>query len=289
MVGFTRSLRGAAVAVALVATALLSFSASAAGTLERAREQGYIRVGFANEAPYGFATSSGKLTGEAPEIAKYVLQQLGIKEVDGVLTEFGSLIPGLKAGRFDMIAAGMFVTPKRCQQIDFSNPTYKIASALLVKQGNPKNLHRYEDIAANPDIKLAVLAGAVEKGYGRAAGVKDSQFVTLPDPPSMLAAVQSGRADAAALTTLSISNLAEKGEGVEVVGPIDKAGDKSVVGYGAFGFREADDAFRDAVNAQLAKLIGTQKHKDLVWEFGFARDYMLPDKTASQLCGSGET
>ena len=33
-------------------------------------------------------------------------------QVDGVLTEFGSLIPGLQAGRFDIIAAGMFVTPE---------------------------------------------------------------------------------------------------------------------------------------------------------------------------------
>lgn len=270
-------------AAALVTAALLSLPAFA-DTLQQARERGYIRVGFANEAPYGFATSSGKLTGEAPEIAKYILDRLGIKEVDGVLTEFGSLIPGLRARRFDLIAAGMFVTPKRCEQIDFSNPTYKIASALLVKQGNPKGLRNYESIAQNPNLKLAVLTGAVEKGYGRAAGIKDSQFVTLPDPPAMLKAVQSGRADAAALTTLSIANLVEKGEGVEMVGPIDKAGDQSVVGYGAFGFRPDDDAFREAFNAELAKLLGTDKHKELVWEHGFGRDFMLPDKTAAEIC-----
>ena len=38
-------------------------------TLEKARRQGYLRVGFANEAPYGYATPDGKLTGPAdPEI-----------------------------------------------------------------------------------------------------------------------------------------------------------------------------------------------------------------------------
>jgi len=280
--------KAAAVTVGLLAAALVGVSAQA-DTLEEARERGYIRVGFANEAPYGFATSGGELTGEAPEIAKYILGQLGIDEVDGVLTEFGSLIPGIKAGRFDLIAAGMFVTPKRCEQVDFSNPTYKIASALLVKEGNPHGLSSYEDVAANPELKIALLTGAVEKGYARAAGIDEDQFVTLPDPPSMLKAVQSGRADAAALTTLSIANLVEKGEGVDMVGPIEKAGDQSVVGYGAFGFREDDDAFREAFNKELAKLIGTEKHKELVWEFGFGRDFMLPDKTASELCGEGET
>src|SRR5690606_17905527 len=32
---------------------------AAGGTLERIREQGFVRVGFANEAPYGFANAQG--------------------------------------------------------------------------------------------------------------------------------------------------------------------------------------------------------------------------------------
>src|SRR5690606_3307861 len=104
----------------------LGGTAFAQSTLETARENGYIRVGFANEAPYGYATPSGELTGEAPEVAKAILARMGIEEVDGVLTEFGSLIPGLRAGRFDIIAAGMFITPERCQQVQFSEPSYGI-------------------------------------------------------------------------------------------------------------------------------------------------------------------
>ena len=91
----------------------------------------------ANEAPYGYATPDGKLTGEAPEVAKAVLAKMGITQVDGVLTEFGSLIPGLKAGRFDIIAAGMYVNPQRCNEIAFSEPSYGIGQAILVPAGNP--------------------------------------------------------------------------------------------------------------------------------------------------------
>lgn len=29
-------------------------------TLERVREQGFVRIGFANEAPYGFAKNRGR-------------------------------------------------------------------------------------------------------------------------------------------------------------------------------------------------------------------------------------
>ena len=108
----------------LALAAIAAAPALAQSTLEEAKANGYIRVGFANEAPFGFATPAGELTGEAPEVAKAVLAKMGIGEVDGVLTEFGSLIPGLKAGRFDIIAAGMFVNPARCNEIAFSEPSY---------------------------------------------------------------------------------------------------------------------------------------------------------------------
>ena len=194
-------------------------SAAAQSTLEKAREQGYIRVGFANEAPYGYATPSGELTGEAPEVAKAVLEKIGIGEVDGVLTEFGSLIPGLKAGRFDIIAAGMFITPQRCEQVQFSEPSYGIGQAFLVAEGNPKNIETYQTIADNSDLKLAVMAGAVEAGYARNAGVPDGQLVILPDQASLASAVKAGRADAAALTALSIKQMAERNDGVESTAP----------------------------------------------------------------------
>src|SRR5262245_56610641 len=126
----------------------LSRLARAASSLERAKQDGFIRVGFANEAPFGFATPEGKLTGEAPEVVKAVLNAMGIPQVDGVLTEFGSLIPGLKAKRFDIIAAGMFITPKRCAESAFSEPSYGIGQAMLVKAGNPKQHADYGSIVA---------------------------------------------------------------------------------------------------------------------------------------------
>jgi polar amino acid transport system substrate-binding protein len=270
--------------VALAAsTAPLSLRALAASTLERARQDGFIRVGFANEAPFGFATPDGKLTGEAPEVAKAVLKAIGIPQVDGVLTEFGSLIPGLKARRFDIIAAGMFITPKRCAEIAFSEPSYGIGQAMLVKAGNPKQIVDYGSIVANKDLKLAVMAGAVEVGYAKDAGVPQAQLVVLPDQSSLLAAVQAGRADAAALTALSIANMAKKGEGVESTKPFGEIAGKSIKGHGGFGFRKEDKELLAAFNGQMKKFIGSPEHIALVEPFGFGKDY-LPNKTMEQLC-----
>src|SRR5262245_35480051 len=143
--GLRRSAIGLGAATAVIAGG--TRIAFAEGTLERAKADGFIRVGFANEAPFGYATPDGKLTGEAPEVAKAVLAKIGIPQVDGVLTEFGSLIPGLKAGRFDIIAAGMFINPKRCAEIAFSEPSYGIGQAMLVPRGNPQGVEDYSIIA----------------------------------------------------------------------------------------------------------------------------------------------
>jgi polar amino acid transport system substrate-binding protein len=279
--GLLQSAIGLGAATAMIAGG--TRIAFAETTLERAKADGFIRVGFANEAPFGYATPDGKLTGEAPEVAKAVLAKIGIPQVDGVLTEFGSLIPGLKAGRFDIIAAGMFINPKRCAEIAFSEPSYGIGQAMLVTKGNPKAVKDFSTFASNKDLKLAVMSGAVEVGYAKDAGVSEGQLVVLPDQSSLLAAVQSGRADGAALTALSIADMAKKGEGVESTTPFGEVAGKSVKGHGGFGFRKEDKDLLDAFNAELKKFLGSPEHIALVTPIGFGKDY-LPNKTTEQLC-----
>jgi polar amino acid transport system substrate-binding protein len=281
----TLSRRGLAALLAGAAL-LASAPAFAQSTLDRAKEAGFIRVGFANEAPFAYATPDGRLTGEAPEIAKAVLALMGIPEVDGVLTEFGSLIPGLQAGRFDIIAAGMFVTPARCQQIAFSEPSYGIGQALMVRDGNPKGLHNYDDIREHADATLGVMAGAVERQYARDSEIPDARVQVFPDGPSGLAAVRAGRVDAFALTSLSIRNLVETagaGSGVEMSEPFSEVAGEVVVGHGAFGFRQQDSDLLEAFNQHLVAFLGTDAHIDLVTPFGFGKGF-LPVQSTEELC-----
>jgi len=200
-----------------------------------------------------------------------------------VLTEFGSLIPGLLAGRFDIIAAGIFITPKRCAQVQFSEPTYGIGQAFLVTKGNPKGIKDYSSIVSNKDLKLAVMAGAVEAGYAKDSGITLTQLVILPDQSSLVKAVQAGRADAAALTALSIADMASKNDGVESTAPFGTVAGKSVVGHGGIAFRKEDTDLYEAFNAELKKFIGSEEHIKLVTPFGFGKGF-LPTKTTAQLC-----
>ena len=279
--------RAVAVAVTVVTGAVVFGGAAFAdSTLDEVRKKGFIRVGFANEAPFGYATPAGKLTGEAPEVARAILKKMGIANVDGVLTEFGSLIPGLRAGRFDIIAAGMFINSKRCKQINFSEPSYGIGQAFLVKEGNPKGVNDYNDVAKMAGVKLGVMAGAVEKGYAKDSGVPSAQILTFPDGPSGLAAVQAGRVDAFALTSLSIANLVStsgKGGGVASTKPFGMVAGKSVKGHGGFGFRKEDKGLHAEFNKHLKAFLGTKEHLDLVTAHGFGKGY-LPNKTTAELC-----
>ena len=274
---------GALYMIAAAGLTVHASDVSAETTLQRIQRTGEVRIGYANETPFAYTTSDGTVTGESPEIAKKVFAKLGVKKVDAVLTEWGSLIPGLRAGRFDVIAAGMYVTPERCKQVAFADPQYQIQDTLLTMKGNPKKLQSYADIGKNPDIKLAVMAGSVELGYARDSGVKDSQLLQVPDTTAQLQAVRAGRADAAAGTALTMKGLAVKaGPGVEAIPKFND--DPKHTGYGALAFRPDDTDLRDAVNKQLHTWLGTPDHLKTVEPFGFDKSN-LPDKTTAQLCG----
>ncbi|HEY1609453.1 MAG TPA: ectoine/hydroxyectoine ABC transporter substrate-binding protein EhuB [Paraburkholderia sp.] len=266
-----------------IATAGAATAAHAETTLQRIQRTGEIRIGYANEKPFAYTTPDGTVTGESPEIARKIFAKLGVKKVDAVLTEWGSLIPGLRAGRFDVIAAGMYVTPERCKQVAFADPQYQIQDTLLTLPGNPKNLHSYADIAKNPDVKLAVMAGSVEYGYARDSGVRDDQLLQVPDTTAQLQAVRARRADASVGTALTMKDLAAKAPGqVEAVQKF--VDDPKHTGYGALAFRPEDTDLRDAVNKQLHAWIGTPDHLATVAPFGFDKSN-LPTKTTAQLCG----
>jgi polar amino acid transport system substrate-binding protein len=137
-----------------------------------------------------------------------VLEKMGITEVDAVIMDFASLIPGLRANRLDIIPS-VFILPKRCALVAFSNPIWRGGSAFLVAKGNPKNLHSYDD-AAKGDAIVGVMAGAVEQDYARKAGIPDERVTALPDAAALLEALKAGRVDAVILTPDSVNAMAER-------------------------------------------------------------------------------
>jgi polar amino acid transport system substrate-binding protein len=258
----------APILAALVAALTLSAPVAAETTLERVQRTGEIRIGYANETPFAYTKLDGTVTGESPEIAKIIFSKIGVTKVNAVLTEWGSLIPGLIAGRFDVIAAGMYVTPERAKQVLFSDPHYQLGDTLLVAKGNPRKLTSYADIAANDKVKIAIMAGTSQYAYAIAAGIPEGRIMQVPSPTAQLMAVRTRRAQAAVGTALTMKGLAVKG-GRRVEATTNFQDDPAHMGYGALAFRQQDADLRDTVNTALQGWIGSEEHLRTVAPFGF--------------------
>jgi polar amino acid transport system substrate-binding protein len=250
---------------------------------------GPVRIGYSNEAPFAYYDNqTGELTGESVEVTRRVLEKMGVTQVEGVITEFASLIPGLKAGRFDLIAAGMWILPPRCREILFSEPLSCILQGMLVRKGNPLNLHSYRDVTRHESARLGVVAGGVELMFARAAGIPESRLFIFPDQPSAVAGLQAGRVDANAGPAPAHRDLLLKPStsGLEAIRSFaqPQASGLPARTCSGIGFRKGDKQHLDEFNRHLTAFIGTPEHLELIRTFGFTEAELPAGMTTEELC-----
>ncbi|WP_338416361.1 transporter substrate-binding domain-containing protein [uncultured Sphaerotilus sp.] len=177
-----------------------------------------------------------------------VLKRIGLPEPIWVHVEFPRLIHELRSGRIDVIAAGMFITPERAEQVDFTRPTTSVRPGLLVMAGNPLGLHALGDLRRNPSGRLAVLDGSIEWAQAREANLPDAQLLRVPDPGSALAAMRAGQPD---------------------------------IGYPAYAFRRGDP-MRERVDLALSGYLGSVEHLQGTADYGFSADDVATAAGASR-------
>jgi polar amino acid transport system substrate-binding protein len=251
-----------------------------------------LRVGLANQLPYAYLDSNSQLIGQSPDVLRAALRDRGVTRIDPVLAEFAALIPGLIAKRFDIICTGLFLKPQRCQVIAFGNPDSLSREGMLVKTGNPKNIHGLADVAANENVTVTVLRASVDVNYAKEANIPDARVLILPDLGDTFAAVKSGRADVVFASQLVLSSMLQKmnDPALELVekfiDPLSNG--KPVVDYAAMGFRKEDKMLRDAYNKGLGNLVASGEIISINKKWGLP-DMLSPTTstpTADQLCGA---
>lgn len=277
---------------ALLLTLAVIAPAMAQTTFERAKQQGYVTMGFTNELPYSYS-EDGRLTGADTVVVEAILAEIGIPEVVGVLTEFQSLIPGLMARRFDLNST-MYIRPTRCEQIDFTDPIWAVGDAIIVPAGNPKGINSYADVAADPSIRIGYMAGGTAiVDHMKLEGVADEQMVPFPDPASGAAGVRSGRVDGFANTALANQTLLDRmnNDRLERATPFaqPEVDGRPVLGFGALGFRKEDRDFYEAFNAALREYVGSPAHLAAVRPFGITEVEinLAREARAADLCRPG--
>lgn len=288
--------RGAALAASagmLVAVAGCTATDGENGdTLSELQDRGSVSVGHNGEQPYSWETADGEFSGAVVALQREIFGELGIDTLEPVESEWDQLIPGVNAGRFDVVGAGMSVTPDRCENGVFSEPEIMYTTGLMVEEGNPYGLSDMQDVQEayeNDGITVAVMNGAIENGYTDDLGI-DATLVGSPEDG--MDEVTNGRADVFALTGISLTAMVENNPeaGVEATDPFIAVIDGvEQVSPGATVFAPGDEDLRDAYNEILAEIVADEdRYLELVGEYGFtAADRPDPDLTSEQFC-SGE-
>src|SRR5690606_28117830 len=213
------------------------------------------RIAVANEIPYGYMDPSGEAKGAGPDVARAVVESLGIKaeNIQWVVTNFSSLIPGLQANRFDLTASEMAIRPERCEKVDYTEPNTSYGEGLLVVKGDPKGLHTYPDCKKG-GLTVAVMAGADQLNMTQHLGVPEANIVTIASNADAISTVSTGRADAYAATGLTASEPAGRSDDVEVVAELEDpvVNGEEVSRWGGFAFAQRWEDLCDGGTETLA-------------------------------------
>jgi polar amino acid transport system substrate-binding protein len=246
--------------------------------LEHLRQAGFARIAIANEPPYTKVNTDGTVTGAEPDLARAVFKTLGVKSVQGVVTPYDSMIPGLVANRWDVITAGLFMNSQRCSQVAYSDPQIVSTQSFAVPQGNPKNLTSLDQLKQDSSLKVGVQTADFNYQTLTKQHFPKSRIVQFPDLRSAIEGLAAGRVDVVFEPTLSLNEL-KGGSKFEVTPPVKGA---PITGSGT-AFRKSDTALRDAYNQGLDKLKKTGEFDRILKKWGFSGS-AARSVTTAQLC-----
>lgn len=224
---------GVAVAVATSSVApVADTQANQAGSLiERINQKGVITVGTEGTyAPFTYHDASGKLTGYDVEVTRAVAAKLGVT-VDFKETSWDSMLAGLKAGRFDMVANQVALTsPERKATFDKSVEYSWSGPAMLARVDETR-------VKSLADIKGLKAAQTLSSNYGEMAVKAEAEIVPVDGMAQAIMLVQQKRADVTMNDALSFLDYLKKNDnsGLKIVwtaGAEDKKGAGLIVNKG---------------------------------------------------------
>jgi len=160
--------------------------------LERIAASGVLVVGTTGDyAPFSIE-SQGRLGGADIELAKAVAAGLGVHAVF-VRTQWATLLDDLAAGRFDLAAGGISITPERAARAAFSSAYASGGKTFLARCADAR---RYRSLAAvdRPGVRLVVNPGGTNQQFV-AAHIHRADVRVYPDNRSIFEELRARRAD----------------------------------------------------------------------------------------------
>ncbi|PBB28961.1 ectoine/hydroxyectoine ABC transporter substrate-binding protein EhuB [Mesorhizobium sp. WSM3882] len=272
----------AALGISAVATASLAGSVSAGSLLDRIKNGGPIRIGFSTDTAWSFKGDNNEMLGIGNVLVMELLKKLGASKFEPVDMEWGSLIPAMQGGRFDVITSAMFVLPPRCRNVLFTDPFATVYGGLVVPKGNPKRVHSLPDIR-DKGLTFVTGAGYADVKRAQQTGIPDEKIMQVAGYVEIAQAVRSGRADAGGGEYLGIKGAIRNDDSLELANPF-KPNYKP--GYPAFAFPKGEEDTVAAMNALLKDYMGSAEMISLVSKYGYDKSLLPDGSKTDDLCKS---
>jgi polar amino acid transport system substrate-binding protein len=168
--------------------------------IDAIRAKGVLTIGVDDDPPWSFAAATATTgQGAVPDMLSEFAKREGIAKVDLVPLPFSSFVGALQSNRIDAVGDTMTPTSARSLVISFPNNMVYNPGGLIVKSGNPMNLHQHVNF--NNNVKVAAQEGTLYVQQLKADQAKGQtiQIITFPGDNDVINAVTSGQADAGLL------------------------------------------------------------------------------------------
>jgi len=213
-------------------------------SLSSVQEAGILTVGTEGTyRPFTFHEGgSGKLTGYDVEVIEAVAAKLGVK-AEFEETQWDAIFQGLKAGRFDVVANQVSITPERVGEYEFSTPYTYSTGVVVVKQGN-SSITSFEGLAGKST------AQSLSSNWYKVAEKNGAKIQAVEGWAQSVALVEQGRVDATVNDSLTYLDYKKQtgASGLKIAATSDERSTN------AFAFAKGDTALAEAANKALAEL-----------------------------------
>ncbi|MBC7659454.1 MAG: transporter substrate-binding domain-containing protein [Chitinophagaceae bacterium] len=130
----------------LTLASVTSFAADDKSVLDKIKSKGVLRVGIEpGFLPFEMRTPQGEWIGFDIDMMEAYAKSLGVK-AEFVSTKWEGIIPGLMAGKYDLIVSGMTINPERAKIVLFSEPYYEAGLKILLPKSHAKDVKTWQDL-----------------------------------------------------------------------------------------------------------------------------------------------